>query len=316
LIGLGALLIVLNVLVVQQNGFASRYPSAEAYEQDNQALKKERTIRSNQLFKKTQGQFFDPQKANVLVVGNSHGEQLAMTISAITDVSAEFEIGWLRFYDLPSSNGYIQLACFDDNVADSSQVDDLFYASHSYQSAQLIVVATRYNVLAGRTRMQCESKVKQSVGDDVSGLSNLIRRATRDGKRIALVGNTVEFVTKGRPVSDELVAQLGVVDVQAVNRGHYDRVNVGRDSRINLQVQAIAKENKVPYWSLFETVCDDRSSSCYGLNDEGRKLFYDYGHFTLAGIDFFAERLERQGFLVWLKSAYPSDSGAKAEYSK
>jgi len=43
-------------------------------------------------------------------------------------------------------------------------------------------------------------------------------------------------------------------------------------------------------------VCDTAKQLCYGVNSAIEKLFYDYGHHTLAGAKFFAKRVDDIGW--------------------
>ncbi len=295
--------VAVNVAVIVNDGFKERYPSVDNYELDNQALRKQRGELSNQLFLDPTSHYPNADGSNILVVGNSHGEQLAMVMRHTDAIMGQFQVGWLRYRNLASTNGYMQLSCFDHTVTDITQMDERFFTSDLYQGAHLVVIATRYNTMTSRTKMLCESKVKRTVGSDLVGTANLIKRVLADGKRVAVVGNSVEFETSGKPISDELLNQYDVLDVGEINRAHYSyrKEDV---FELNKQVREIAEAANVPYWSLTQTLCDVEGEVCFGLDDDGNKLFYDYGHFTVPGIKFYAGRLHEQGFSAWLERAF------------
>ena len=66
---------------------------------------------------------------------------------------------------------------------------------------------------------------------------------------------------------------------------------IAQDS--NQRIRSIAKERNIPVLDRMDYVCDRANELCYGVNSNIEKLFYDYGHHTLAGARFFGKRLDQ-----------------------
>ena len=64
----------------------------------------------------------------------------------------------------------------------------------------------------------------------------------------------------------------------------------------NRQIAAIADKFGVPYFDRVQLVCDDKIKVCSTFTNDGYKISYDYGHWTLDGAKFLGAKLVEQGF--------------------
>jgi len=107
-----------------------------------------------------------------------------------------------------------------------------------------------------------------------------------DRKSVAVVQNIFAFPVFGN-------FTLADKDVFAFMRAYPDF----RD-----RMPSIAKERNIPVLDRMDYVCDRANELCYGVNSNIEKLFYDYGHHTLAGARFFGKRLDQLRWLGVLSS--------------
>ena len=287
-----------NITVVALEGYKFRFPAIANYEPDNKLLKKKRGLESMKHFKTL---YPNPALDNVLIVGNSHGEQMAMMLQQIPEMKSTFNVYWEK----PSNKNYFQLPCFDARVDNKTKTDDIFFQSKAYKNSDIIIIATRYYSTSNPLQI-CEFERKNLKGDPFSGLRHLVDAALKDGKRVVLISNTLEFA--GAFVD-------AVYKRKYFNGGDFQRKNFNKedlyrqffdfpkDSKFKLanqKLKVVAEELQLPLWNLESLGCDVKAKKCFGVDASGHKLYYDYGHYTVEGISFFAQRLASQGFVDWL----------------
>ena len=298
---LTAVILLFSYYFIKQGGAGHQSRTGEFYQFDNSLLKKERQNYSKKLFTKERlgpKESFD--STNILVVGNSHGEQMAIALRQLYSDDADIYVHWVRYQRILSTNGYVQLSCFDPTL-NGNPIEKKFYSSKAYDEADLILVSTRYNPESrDRDLMYCESGKPDAKGSDFAGLSSIIEQAIKDNKQIRVISNTMEFMTKdSKPISDSIVEQT--LDPYEINAQMYEFMKP-EVVTINEEVERIAKSYNVAYWDLTKTICDFKDKLCFGVDGLGRKNFYDYGHFTIDGAKFFSEKLKQQRFSLWLES--------------
>ena len=59
-----------------------------------------------------------------------------------------------------------------------------------------------------------------------------------------------------------------------------------------------AKKNNVEYFDPFEFMCDIKNRKCDFLTNNGEKIYYDYGHFSIEGAKYFGKKMYNLG---WFK---------------
>lgn len=126
--------------------------------------------------------------------------------------------------------------------------------------------------------------------DDI-GVENLhyftswVRSQGNFGKVIVL-GNTVQF----RPVPD-LIREYGSVD-DAIGLSKYAAKNRDHHTDItNAKLAAITSQLALPFFRKDGWICAADGSACDIIDANGNMNIYDYGHWTLAGAEFYGRRI-------------------------
>ena len=60
----------------------------------------------------------------------------------------------------------------------------------------------------------------------------------------------------------------------------------------------VANKTKIEILDPFDFMCDLKNKKCDFLTDNGEKIYYDYGHFTIEGAKYFGKKMYNEG---WLK---------------
>lgn len=296
------LLIALGGIGVAQNGFSKRITIGQnnlkigEYTSDNSALKRESwtglyKLGQPTLDKRTLGAFEntlwftkDTTKRNLLLVGNSHSKDLWNVLVRSKDATSKFQIA--RFGS-------------QVNVLEKSHG---FFQSPNYLNADVVMIATRYRI----------------DGSDTANLEWVVKEMLADGKKIALVKNMIEFPMQNeklnfadRMVYDSYSAGIKTLsEIKAQSDAkHFEAYvkQVENPSIIKRQQIVIANSkidelaNKYPQLYALDRmdyICSKEQEICYSMDDKLNKYFYDYGHHTLNGADFFAKIVDE---INWLK---------------
>jgi peptidoglycan/LPS O-acetylase OafA/YrhL len=286
------LLLVCGIIGVLANGFPDRYQfSLGAYDADNKVLQSEsmtilETIskpydvdeyeREHLWFK------LDDTRPKVLLVGNSHSKDL-------------FNVFWFS----ESVTSAFQIARYGCQVQELTASTAPIFSSPNYRAADVIIIVSAFS------------------DEDIQALPAVLDELSNDKKSVAVVQNIFAFPVFGNftladkeifafmrayPDFRDRTAQLE----REINESYFDAYSDGVARKgtqdPNLRIRSIAKERNIPVLDRMDYVCDRAKKLCYGINDWMEKLFYDYGHHTLAGAKFFGWRLDHIGWLGVLSS--------------
>ena len=298
---LGAtLLIGATTVVVVNDGFPSRKLLVSSggeflpnYDRDNKSLQQER----DEIFEATKiYTSSDGSKPVVLLVGNSHAKDLFLSLVTQEALTSRYEF-------IISQD--IQLACFDDQHESNSSVSEQLFSSKGYQDSNIIIAASRYY-----ENNRCNRRnASEPISSDHKGLANLINKSLANGKKVVAFSNIPEFL--GRNLLDEFVSKVTIKEKSTVSQAanplelwkqkidgfHFRNLKTSHVSQVNEEIRQITSVYNVPYFDQGSVYCDYEVSTCHGITDEGKKIYIDYGHRTVAGSKYFG-RLLTQSALV------------------
>ena len=182
--------------------------------------------------------------------------------------------------------GFLGYECIKDNPD--------FWKTKNYIAADTIVIATRYN------------------SNDIELLPSIIETVQGDGKKILLVLNIFEFPgeASGYSLIDKVILNnLGAsVDVLSleVNRSYFNYFNSSsnnKSSNINAKLSQIANDFGIPTLNRMDYVCDVEIEQCFAVDVDLSKNFYDYGHHTISGSQYFSRQAGLEKFIQPLLSS-------------
>lgn len=208
-------------------------------------------------------------KANehLLIVGNSHAKDMFNVLYNAKSIASRFAL----------SRYGIQI----------EGIGDAFYASPNYQRANLVLFASKYS------------------DNDLKLLPAVLERLIRDGKRVVLVEQIHSFAdseTGEYNLADLVLIERGKEHhkaqefILAVNSAYTDDFNSRRynsaEEAINNKLHQLAKSLKqVSVLDRLKYVCPE--DLCIAMSSDGTKLFYDYGHHTIAGAEFYGNVIDK-----------------------
>ena len=210
------------------------------------------------------------RKNKVLLVGNSHSKDI-------------FNI----LYQSSAFSSRNQVARFGEQI-DNLDASHNFWKSRNYLEANTILIATRYS------------------SNDIKFLPNIIKKAQSDGKQIFLVLNIFEFPGKAsgyslidKVVLNNLGATLEDISLK-VNRAYFEYFKSSApniSTRTNAKLSQIAKDFGIPTLNRMDYVCNIELEQCFAVDIDLSKNFYDYGHHTLYGSQYFSQQAGLNKFI-------------------
>jgi len=219
----------------------------------------------------------EDDRLNVLLLGNSHSKDMFNVLYLSDFVQSTMQVG--RF------NAQV------GNIGE----DHALFDAQSYADADVVFIVTRFD----------------NRRNDVSNLEPLVQRILADDKRLVVAKNVFEFprFLGGKwTVFDRVLhehVQQGIEDpetiVAASNKAYYDIVAGGQDDQRIIEANAEVDRLDAAYPQMLvvdrmEFMCAFEDEACYSSSPTLKKFYPDYGHYTLAGAEFFAKRAEELGW--------------------
>jgi len=286
-------LIIFNSNIILREGYKKRFFSS-----DNYRLKLLAYGNINDhIFFETSYNYDDyNNRQNVLIVGNSHGEDILKILSK-TNLKNKiyFNLTSPRKRNSDYNFQIIYLYDFLKNeraVIDGSSVDFLNHLKKQYDKSELIILATRFQ------------------DTDIKILDELIKILKKDNKKIIIFDNALEQKNIGSVRVNRLIDYIlknprKYPDEQTLKDIEKKMfLDLENTKDINLKIHEISKKNKIPLIERMKIFCNIIEKRCPSITDTGHKIYWDYAHITEEGADFFARRIEKNKlFLKYLDSA-------------
>jgi peptidoglycan/LPS O-acetylase OafA/YrhL len=253
--------------------YAAKSISLGSYDFDNRKLKMESWNLLSQMTKSLSDDvdneaverklWFDINglEQRYLLVGNSHSKDV-FNIFVQSKVFLEHN----------------QVARFGVQIRDLDQNHSI-WMTPNYKEANNIIIAHRFS------------------DEDISSLEYVVRRMLSDGKNVTILKNVFEFPGAASTYSliDQTLVENFVEDAiqmsEIINRRYYERYKYSSENRsfkINERISLALGDLDVKILDRMDYICDDQTRFCYAVQEDLTKNFYDYGHHTLKGANYFA----------------------------
>ena len=130
---------------------------------------------------------------------------------------------------------------------------------------------------------------------DLLLINNLIDIVSSKNKKLIVVLKKPEFKKnnkKNQTFLDIYYKKNKKATVDELNAIAYRNLNLDNFVKINKSIKKEFSE-KVKLMDIYSLVCNDTKERCHVVNEKLEKNFYDYGHFTLSGSEFFGKKIIR-----------------------
>ena len=196
---------------------------------------------------------FNPKSKNrkILFVGDSHSK----------DLFNVFEMNKKLFLNFEFARYGINLVDFNN------ERKKLLIDSSNFKAADYIFFSQRYK------------------NEDIKYIDKLIELSKTHNKKIILALKKPEF--EANNYKNQSILDLYYLKNKKINKDESDYFFYKKLNKQNYEkINSIIKEkysDKITLFDYYEIICDNQIKKCQSIDEENKKIFYDYGHFTLNG---------------------------------
>ncbi|MDP4547780.1 acyltransferase family protein [Marinobacter sp. MDS2] len=274
------------------NGASFRSVGLDAlsYEPDNRALQKQswdilKQITGDESYsvennKSDEESWFygNTTQHKILLVGNSHSKDLFNVL-----------------YNSEYVRDQISISRYGVQIRYLADPTHKFYRSKNLENSDIVLISSRYSE------------------EDIDKLKTVIENLKQKNKIVAVSNNIFEFKQFNgyRNLADYVLwkaeRSTDLEDAPSlvtnrVNAKHFEHYKMGENSpraeKANQRIKELAQGNQFLILDRMDYVCDENQKKCFALDENYNKFFYDYGHHTLSGAEFFGRRISK---ISWLE---------------
>ena len=283
-----SVLVIVNNNIIQKGGYKHRFYVTKNYELDRGKYHLDSTIfETNYNFDD-----YDDRK-NVLIVGNSFAEDILKIFSKtnlVDRIYFNLTSPKKRYEDYNFQIRYLyKFLTGEKSIIDWNGVNFYSHLKKQYENSDLIILSSQYH------------------SEDLNILDYLIKDLKKDNKKVILFDNALEQSTKAgiNRLDYYVYINKKLPDKDDLKKIEQDMfLDLMNKKEINDKIKLIAKKNNV-YLIIREKIfCDLNEKRCPSITQEGYKIYWDYGHLTDKGAEFFAKVIEKNElFLEYLYSS-------------
>ncbi len=218
------------------------------------SLRKEKNIFS---FKEDSFNFspqFNPKnnKKKILIIGDSHSK----------DLFNFFKTNEKKYKNYEFARYGMNLIDFNNYRKKN------LLLSQNFQQANYILFSQRYEK------------------EDLDDLQELIKLTKQNQKKLIIFLKRPEFEPnnkKNQTILDLFyLKNKKIPNKESMDSYLFDQLKIERFTPINNQIKRKYKDQAI-FYNLYSIFCNNNESSCHSVDNNGKKIFYDYGHLTLSG---------------------------------
>ena len=278
------------------------YEDIEEHALDNPILMTDYTGYLNNWFAKKdieKNAFTDPDRTNVLIIGNSHGTDIYNAVKQNADLFDELEVVIIHHgQQALSTSPQYQVSCFlrflktRSNTCHGVAFWTRAVLEKMYQDADVVLFSTRWS------------------WKDIDALQEIIPIIEGDGKRAVITSNSPEQphtnLTKGdTPLKNFIKAYERLPDKAerlAIERETFQNASENTTIiEVNKRLIEIASRNNVIFLDTMDYICDVSEKKCRVLTPKGHLINWDYAHYSINGAKFVGSVMKEINWLEPLR---------------
>ncbi len=281
--------------ILKTDGIKSRY---NLFNNPNYELNNNKLYKKNIIFETSYNYNDYDVRKNVLIVGNSHAEDLLRILSK-TNLNKKIYFN-LTSPEVRKNDYNYQISYFykflteKKAIINSYDVDSFNHLNKQFLKSDLIILSSQY------------------TEDDLDVLDRVIKHLKFHNKKIIIFDNALNqtifnklnrldnFVSLYKKFPDK--ESLKIIEETMYK-------DLKNKKEVNLKIKRIAKENQIPFIERERIFCDKTKKRCPSITEDGYKIYYDYSHITLDATEFFSRKIENDKlFIKYLNFALQLDN--------
>lgn len=216
---------------------------------------------------KSKFNFNDNKKTNVLIIGNSHGEDFFSLIDQNKDLFKNYETRYIR----------TQLSVFLSEGKDA-EILKFILNDELFKQADIIVISTNFRVYGNYSK-------------DFLALDKIKKIIESNKKRLLLTSNSPFFRNYRSPVLDIIFRHPKIkLSEKKINKELFNLIDKNK-LEFNKKLEIFSKNHNIRYINKLDLLCDTKNKTCDAFDTKGNITIMDSYHYTLQGAKFFGKKL-------------------------
>jgi peptidoglycan/LPS O-acetylase OafA/YrhL len=265
-------IIIFSLVNIKNEGFKKRQLITETYllDQRSYALSDYYKFRTEYV----PDEFLsDNNKTNILIVGNSYGEDLFKTFFFNKSFYPQYHFELISGKKRLKDTNY-QVHCLKSLITNKNTIcEDRNFTKNilnQYERSDVVILSALWKK------------------NDLENLDEIIRLLLIDDKKVIITSPSLEsklFQPHNFNLLDSLVYKSKSLLENDINFAKKEMFKYQKSikNELHRKLEKIAKKNQVKYLLQSDFQCDVKNKECYVLTDENYKIYWDYGHYTNAG---------------------------------
>ena len=211
--------------------------------------------------------FENDKKLNVLVIGNSHGEDFFSVLDQNKDLFDNIETRFIR----------VQLSVFLSEGKDAEKLEYILN-DELFRRADIVIISTNFRVYGNYSK-------------DFLALDNINTITTLNKKKLLLTSNSPFFRNYRSPVLDIVFRHPKIkLSETKINKELFNLIDKNK-LEFNKKLKAFSKKNNIEFINKIDFLCDIKNETCDAFDKNGNITIMDSYHYTLQGAKFFGQKL-------------------------
>ena len=258
------IIIIFNIKIIIENGFQSRF---ENLKKINQNYNPDNIYLGNKSMNSSHKNLndFDVKNFNIVIIGDSHGKDLFNSLNLNRNFFND-----IKFY-------YI-----GDLL--SGRLNNISNNENFFKQANAIIVSYRWD------------DFKFNL------LENNIEKIKDLNQKIYITSSSNEYKVWSKLYT---LLDYEILFNKDKNKDYFGLKNlyfknrvICSNSNINEKLKKFTSENNLTYLNKEDYMCDILNKECDYIDEDGHKIFFDYGHYTEYGARYFGKKIYK---INWLK---------------
>jgi peptidoglycan/LPS O-acetylase OafA/YrhL len=244
------------------------------YDNKNLELKKRAEI-LDKIRKKT---FLDPLKKNLLIIGDSHADNLALILNYNNQITEKYN---LILYNIGTYQFY------RENIDDKKLIKK-FYNSRQFKESDLIILSDRIYPY----------KTNDALIWSLKGIEELVKFSLFSNKKILISDLSPVFLGEDDPIKSLLLRssfQNEIFSEEDLKKKIYQLIPK-KFFETQKKINHLINEKNFERFNFFELFCDHNDNKCIYQTSDNDLIFFDTNHISLKGSEFLSKKLKLEKF--------------------